>query len=295
MLFREFAIDPSQLKDLKDLRLLESRFGYEKGCLISAFPSDWLRHAIVGLQSNQQNTQIDKLTELLRLIIQKSLHRYGRNFSGANWIDAAVRTNAAKPFHRIIESSKPKLPIHYTNLYELADDDFHLISYCNRTATQISTVSEELLVDAEKVTIIDAYAIPSNVGYIKTLTQIASKTKKSKVEFIVFSEENQQSDSIEDRKKHLISLVKQLPQNINLTWCFISDNGTGYIHPRALFTAKGGIIFDRGFKEPSDIDQKSAPNLISILTKTQLEKFTLDYNHNQINEPLEINHLWHSA
>ena len=262
--------------------------------MISAFPSDWLKFAIIGLQS-EQTTQIDKLTDLLRLIVQKSLHRYGRSFSGLKWIDAAVLANSEKPFHRIIESSEPKLPTHFKTIYELGDDDFLITPNCNRTATQISTVCEELLIGAEKITIIDAYAIPSNSGYIKTITQIASKTKKSEVELIVFSEENQQSDNFEDRKVHLNSLAKLLSQNIKLTWCFISDKGTGFIHPRALFTAKGGINLDRGFKEPSDFDQKNAPNLLSILTKSQLEKFTIDYNYNQVNEPLEINHLWHSV
>ena len=111
---------------------------------------------------------------------------------------------------------------------------------------------------------------------------------------VIYSEEDQCHDAFEIRRKTLESLKVQLPKNIKLTWCFLSDNGTGYMHPRALFTAKGGINFDRGFQEPSDVDQKNAPNLLSVLTKVQLEKFTFDYNYNQINQPLEIKQFWQS-
>ena len=293
MLFREFAIDPSQINDISHLRLIESRFGYEKGCLISAFPSDWLRHAITRLQT-QQTTQIDKLTELLRYIAQKSVHKYGRQFAYKNWIESALESNAEKPFHRIIEPSQPRIATHLRSIFDLEDTDFTLTANCNRTATQISEASQELIVDAEKISIVDAYADPSNKGYLKTIIAIASKSRKTQVELVIYSEEDRQSVDFEVRKVSLQGLSDQLSTNIKLTWCFLSDKGTGFIHPRALFTAKGGVNFDRGFQEPSDFAQKAAPNLLSILTKTQLEKFTLDYNYSQINEPLEISHLWQS-
>lgn len=293
MLFKEFAIEPSQINNISELRLIESRFGYEKGCLISAFPSDWLRHAITAIQT-QQTTQIDKLTEILRYITQKSLHRYGRQFPNSNWIESALESNAEKPFHRIIEPSAPRISTHLRSLFDLADTDFQLIPECNRTASQMSEVSWELVTGAEKISIVDAYATPTNKGYIKTINAIASCTNKPNVELVIYSEEDQCHDDFEVRKKSLAILKAQLPGNIKLSWCFISDKGTGYIHPRAIFTAKGGINFDRGFQEPSDFDQKNAPNLLTILTKAQLEKFTLDYNYSQINEPLEISFFWQS-
>lgn len=293
MLYREFAIEPTQIKTIADLRLIESRFGFEKGFLISAFPSDWLRHAIAGLQT-QQTSQIDKLTDLLRQLVQKSLHRYGRDFTEKLWIESAIRSNKTKPFHRIIESSEPRLQTHFKSLFDLGDDDFQLISECNRTANQISEVSKELIAGAEKISIVDAYASPTNKGYIKTIIAIASCATKANVELVIYSEEDQCNDDFVTRKKSLEKLKSNLPQNINLTWCFLSDNGTGYIHPRALFTSKGGINFDRGFQEPSDFEQKNAPNLLSVLTKAQLEKFTFDYNYSQINKPLEVINLWQS-
>ena len=293
MLFREFAIEPSQIKNLSELRFIESRFGYENGCLISAFPSDWLRHAITAIQT-EQTTQIDKFTELLRQITQKSLHRYGRQFANKGWIESALESNAEKPFHRIIEPSEPRVTTHLRSLFDLEDTDFQLIPECNRTARQMSEVSWELVTGAEKISIVDAYATPTNKGYIKTINAIAACTKKDHVELVIYSEEDQCHDAFEIRRKTLESLKVQLPKNIKLTWCFLSDNGTGYMHPRALFTAKGGINFDRGFQEPSDVDQKNAPNLLSVLTKVQLEKFTFDYNYNQINQPLEIKQFWQS-
>lgn len=74
----------------------------------------------------------------------------------------------------------------------------------------------------------------------------------------------------------------------------MDDGRTGYIHKRVLFTSKGGINFDRGFSEPRDIDQKNSPNDLTILTRSQLEKFSSDFNYAQITEPLKICHLWQS-
>lgn len=291
MLYREFAVEPKHIGFLSDLKLIEARFGYDKGSLISAFPTTWFRDVLVKLQANSNGSQLDKLTDTLKLIKQKSIHTYGRAYAGNSWCDAAITSHRTQPFHRIIDPSLTISDVYRNSLYELIDDDFELIPNCKRLSTEMARVAQELLVQAEKIVIVDPFAKPNIVGYRKTILEMTKLPRGQSVELIIFSEEEKQ-DSYEIRKAHLISLSKELPTKIKLTWCFISDNDRGDIHPRVLFTSKGGIKFDRGFQEPNDYDQRNAPNYISVLTRAQLEKFTLDYNYNQLIHPLVINHLW---
>lgn len=293
MLYREFAVEPKHIGLLNDLKLIEARFGYDKGCLISAFPKTWFKDVLVKLQANSNGSQLDKLTDTLKLIKQKSIHSYGRTYSGKSWRDAALASHRTLPFHRIIDPSQTISDVYRNSLYELIDDDFELIPNCKRLSTEMARVAQELLVQAEKIVIVDPFAKPNIDGYRKTIIEMSRLPRGQLVELIIFSEEEKQ-DSYEIRKAHLISLSKELPKEIKLTWCFISDSDRGDIHPRVLFTSKGGIKFDRGFQEPNDYDQRNAPNYISVLTRAQLEKFTLDYNHNQLTHPLVINHLWSS-
>ncbi|MDP2162003.1 MAG: hypothetical protein Q8K02_16095 [Flavobacterium sp.] len=276
------------------MRLIEARFGYEKGSLISTFPASWFDEVLVRLQASNSASQIDKLTDLLRQIQVKALHKYGRDYLMDPWLNAANASHATQPFHRILESSKPAPPIHLENLYELKDEDFDLITHCKRTAEEMSKVAAELLKDAEKITLVDPFATPDKIEYEKTLLKMANITTKPHVEFIIFSEEEKQQSNFELRKNKLSSIQEKFSKNIKLTWCFLDDGRTGYIHKRVLFTSKGGINFDRGFSEPRDIDQKNSPNDLTILTRSQLEKFSSDFNYAQITEPLKICHLWQS-
>lgn len=68
MLHLEFAISPSAVNTLSDLTIIQSRFGYAKGALVSQFPKGWFREVIerLNLQNEMQKKKLKKNLELLR-------------------------------------------------------------------------------------------------------------------------------------------------------------------------------------------------------------------------------------
>lgn len=294
MFYKEFAIEPSQIKSLQDLRWIEARFGYERGALISFFPGKWVKEVLASLQAANADGQIDLLTELLRDLKARVLHSYSRPYGGENWVAAAKISHQALPFHRVVESTVNEPPVWVSNIYNLADEDFYIIPECKRSAESISLVAEALLSKAEKVTLIDPYACATRNEFKKVLLALMSRCEKDSVEFVVFSEEDNKPEW-SHRKAALDAFKTIIPNNITLIWASISDDGTGRIHPRALFTAKGGINFDRGFEEPSDMARKEEPNLLNPLSRVQLEQFAMTYNLAQLAHPLKpAQELWKS-
>lgn len=294
MFYKEFAIEPSQIKTIADLRWLEARFGYEKGALVSAFPGRWIRAVLESIKASNEEGELDVLTELLGDLKSKVLHRYSRNFNGESWVASAQLSHDEKPFHRIIQASQFEPPVWVDSLYKLGEHDFDIIPSCQRSSEAMANIAETLLVNAEKVILVDPYACPTKVGFNKTLLALMEKCNKEAIEFIVFSEEEGKPDWTL-RIKALESLNKQLPQNITLAWASINDGGTGVIHPRALFTAKGGINYDRGFEEPRDNAQREEMNLLNLLSRSHLEDFAKKYNISQPLAPLElVQPVWRS-
>lgn len=287
MFYREFAIEPKQIRTIGDLRWVESRFGYERGALISTFPGRWVKEVLATLQAENEDGQLDLLTELLRDIKSRVLHRYAREFSGEDWLSSARLSHQQVPFHRVVEKTVDEPPVWVSNIYNLADEDFELIPHCNRTADSISEVSGALLASAEKVTLVDPYACLTRNEFKRVLLALMGQCCKEKVEFIVFSEEEKKPDW-DQRKAALAAFKAEIPNNITLVWASVSDGGTGNMHARALFTAKGGINFDRGFDEPSELIQKEEINLLNPLSRVQLEDFVKRYNIAQLLAPLEL-------
>jgi len=294
MLYKEFAIEPNQIRDIGDLRLLEARFGYDKGALISSFPSKWFKAVLASLRAMNDDHRVDSLTDILRDIREKALHRYSRDYDSDNWLTAAKSSHEVKPFHRILESTLSEPPVFIGSLDNLENNDFDLITHCTRTASDMPAVVETLLSGAEKVTLVDPYACVTKSGYKKTLLALMRKCQKPDVTFVVFSKEAGKSDWA-SRKIALNTFAQQLPANITIHWCSLDDGGTGFLHNRFIFTAKGGINFDRGFDEPSDRDQKQSRNDLNPLSINHLNEYTQTYNTAQLTAPLTLAQpIWRS-
>ncbi|GLR74376.1 hypothetical protein GCM10007855_12500 [Aliivibrio sifiae] len=83
----------------------------------------------------------------------------------------------------------------------------------------------------------------------------------------------------------LLKIIKQLPlierikpENIKLYWYCADDERSGFLHSRGLFTAKGGLIYDRGFAEPGDRDQRQELTDITPMPTDLLHAKANSYN-----------------
>lgn len=280
MLHLEFAVAPNQIRTHSDLSLLESRMGYEKGTVLSRFPKSWFKDVSEQLNAQLDGRQLDKATERLRRIKENKLVALGRAFEGESWSDAARNSHGIKAFHRLAEGSFDDLPVFTPSFMDLDDDDFVYISQYTRDATSLAVPASALLFGAEKVTIYDPYICPTKQGYRNTLIELMKLCKKDDVEFHVFSEDDKNPGWVQT-EQHLESLKVEMPENIKLFWYCADDQGSGFLHARGLFTAKGGLIYDRGFQEPCDHGQRQELTNITPMSNSLLQADAAAYNTSQ--------------
>ncbi|WP_341489233.1 hypothetical protein WAX86_05465 [Photobacterium damselae subsp. damselae] len=255
MLHLEFAVAPSQINSLMDLVILEARMGYEKGAVLSRFPRAWFREVSQQLNAELDGTKLDRATEKLRALQSSKLVSFGRTFDGDDWVEAARNSHDAKLFHRLVEESFNDRPVFVPSLIELEDADFAYVSRYTRDAESLASAASGLLFGAEKVTLYDPYICATKVGSRKTLLELMKLCKKGEVEFHVFSEEDRKP-AWELTEQALVEFRDTMPENVRLYWYCADDQGSGFLHSRGLFTAKGGLIYDRGFSEPGAMEQR---------------------------------------
>ncbi|HAS8193079.1 TPA: hypothetical protein I7704_23805 [Vibrio vulnificus] len=277
MLHLEFAVAPSQINSLMDLVILEARMGYEKGAVLSRFPKAWFREVSQQLNAELDGTKLDRATEKLRTLQSSKLVSFGRSFDGEGWVEAARNSHDAKLFHRLVEDSFDDRPVFVPSLIDLEDADFAYVSFYTREAESLASAASGLLFGAEKVTIYDPYICATNAGSRKTLLELMKLCKKGEVEFHVFSEEDKKP-AWDLTEQALVEFKDVMPENTKLYWYCADDQGSGFLHSRGLFTAKGGLIYDRGFSEPGAIEQRQELTEIIPMPIDVLQAKAKSYN-----------------
>ncbi|EKO3585410.1 hypothetical protein M6B40_001585 [Vibrio metschnikovii] len=287
MLHLEFAVAPSQINSLMDLVILEARMGYEKGAVLSRFPKAWFREVSQQLNAELDGTKLDRATEKLRTLQSSKLVSFGRSFDGEGWVEAARNSHDAKLFHRLVEDSFDDRPVFVPSLIDLEDADFAYVSFYTREAESLASAASGLLFGAEKVTIYDPYICATNAGSRKTLLELMKLCKKGEVEFHVFSEEDKKP-AWDLTEQALVEFKDVMPENTKLYWYCADDQGSGFLHSRGLFTAKGGLIYDRGFSEPGAIEQRQELTEIIPMPIDLLQAKAKSYNTSLQYENFEL-------
>lgn len=276
MLHLEIAVAPSEIRTIEQLALLGARLGFEKGAVLSAFPTHWFNDVMRQFDSNNQ-VIVKKLTEQLNEFKESKIISFARNYRGDNWAAAAIGSHEQVPFHRLIDESFNESPVYLRSLDDLDDNDFHYQTAYPKDAASLARAAEALLIGTEKVTLYDPYICVSKPGYKKTLREMMSLCRKAEVEFHIFSEEAGKRDWA-DREQMLEQFKTELPENIKLYWYCADDNDTNFLHQRGLFTSKGGLIYDRGFQEPNDRDQRAENMDIMPMPVSMLREKVRSYN-----------------
>jgi hypothetical protein len=287
MLHLEFAVAPSQISSLMDLVILEARMGYEKGAVLSRFPRAWFREVSQQLSAELNGTKLDRATEKLRALQSSKLVSFGRTFDGEGWVEAARNSHDAKLFHRLVEASFDDRPVFVPSLIDLEDADFEYVSLYTREAESLASAASGLLFGAEKVTIYDPYICATKPGSRKTLLELMKLCEKGEVEFHVFSEEDGKP-AWERTEQALVEFRDTMPENAKLYWYCADDQGSGFLHSRGLFTAKGGLIYDRGFSEPGAVDQIQELTEITPMPTDLLQAKAKSYNTSLQYENFEL-------
>jgi hypothetical protein len=280
MLFAEFAVNPEQVNSLENLAQLKSSFDFSRGTLISAFPKNWLALLDQRLAGNLSQIQKQRLVALLTTIRDRAVVKSGREYAGFNWVQAAHAINDQKPFYSIVGSDTNAPPRHLTSLEQLELIDFETFGSIDvpRNAQSLIQPVFSLLLASTKIRLVDPFACPTKPSVISVLQALFAVigTKVCTVE--IYSEEAAAQHLVE---QHFRQLIRQLPANVRLIWFVLNDGGTGQLHQRLLFNERGGVIFDRGFIEPSAHMQRQANTNLRTMNKVQVDNAARDYNDTQ--------------
>lgn len=280
MLFAEFAVNPEQVNSLDHLAQLKSSFDFSRGTLISAFPKNWLALLDQRIAGNLSQIQKQRMVALLTTIRDRAVVKSGRDYAGDNWVQAAHAINDQKPFYSIVGSDTNAPPRHLPSLEQLELIDFESFGSIDvpRNALALIQPVAPLLSASSRIRLVDPYACPTKPSVTAVLRSLFGVigTKQCVVE--IYSKEAAVRDSVE---AHFRQLIRLLPDNIGLVWSVLNDGGTGQLHQRLLFTERGGVIFDRGFIEPSVHEQRLANTNLRTMNRAQVDNATRDYNEAQ--------------
>lgn len=160
----EYAVEPSVIgSDWPTFRYLIEKFGFDKGRLISRFPSRWERKVVAAAKdANLTDIQISSIIERLKGTKKTRVFDLGRDFEyGDDWIDNALREHAKRAFRGIIFAKKPTgCPEALT--VDDCDDENPLFKVStsrdvSRVADEISDALLLLLAPATEIDVVDPF------------------------------------------------------------------------------------------------------------------------------------------
>lgn len=283
MLFAEFAVNPNVVRDCRDLQLLNAHFSRYNGALISKFPDSWAESVLQRL-SKTSFTEQQKAQILIPKLLQNALLSFERQYRNTNWCDEAIESHAAQNFHALLGMPETRLPTFISSMDEIDLVDFRQIGSrrVECRASELATAALPILRGSDRISLIDPYAKLGNnlnQGYGKTLVAMFEKIAGRKVAFDIYAEEDKADLGLEQAKFE--EFKRRIPGNIQLTWCFLNDDGTGALHQRMIVGNNLGLIFDRGFKHENVLDKQREGTPVWVAKLPDIELANRRYNYVQ--------------
>lgn len=246
----EFAVDPEALNNWERFRYVIEKFGIEKGRLISRFPKRWER----VLLNNFTGTVIQKKSVEERLINIKSKYLIsGRSYdTNINWLENALNKNLENNFKAIlalcVRADTPQLlnidDLDETNEYFKIETGLKV----KRKAKELSEVVIPLLEASRRITFVDPNFDP-NSRFINVFIYLMNSLKSTEIISIEYHLKKDY-DFVLFKKNCESKLKKLIPKSRKIK--FVRWENSDLIekmHPRYVFTERGGIRIDYGLDE----------------------------------------------
>ncbi len=177
-MFREYAVDPKTIgSDWQTFRYLIEKFGFEKGRLISQFPSKWFKEVYAvtkGLPDIERKRIEVKLKQIKEVKITKVVGSRRPYNPDLSWLKNALDQHAVIPFHAIIAETKPTGQDVVLVASEVDESHPLMVSpqdcLVPRVGTELAKAMSLMLISAQdRVLFIDPYFDIIEAKYQKTL------------------------------------------------------------------------------------------------------------------------------
>lgn len=256
-----FAADPASCDNSTELRLLLGNFGPQTGRYLAEYPITWPNDI---MNNSQQLGQVE--CERIKLLIRRAHERAALLRNGNlpwnphfDWISnyRSLIQKRPKEFTQAIVSristSGEFITIDELELPATADESIEAI------ASEYVRTSRTLLLLSPELIFVDPYLNPcknDRRDILVAMLNVASKGKCNKITCWARGSEviGERRNSWEEVVLAIQEILRdaEWPRNRNFQFNFVDDATTRTkMHPRYLFSIKGGIRYDQGFQRLS--------------------------------------------
>jgi hypothetical protein len=257
-MLHEFALDPAVLDNWDSFRFFMGNFGISKGRLISEFPNKWKKlvyEACSGCGEIEKKRIEESLAE-----IRSKLIRSNRIYNGkVGWLINAEQQHLLSPFHAIIAKNNPNRIKHVLFAEEINNDTPHPLwdikkeECVARKASVLGRYVAPLLKISSEIIFVDPHFNPNLSRFRNTLAEflnsIVRNNKIRRIEFHLGDKLGRDYFEKECRE-HIPGMLSRNQVITFIRWREMECGDD--LHPRYVFTERGGIRIERGLDEGDD-------------------------------------------
>lgn len=293
----EYAVEPQAIgSNWQTCRYIIEKFGFDKGRLISKFPSRWFGEAYQAAKALPE-TQRKRVEELLAQAKKSNkVVSFKRDFDSTleTWLDSALAAHQNEPFHAIISAENPGGDESVLCIDDL-DENHTLMAVTNerdvlRNVGSLTTAFRGMLRFGKRIAFIDPYFSPYNSGYRRIMLQLLSIVKDYNPRTTCEIHYHSRAKNLDNAhlEREAATLLKDIiPDGMNLTvYCWCEKEGGEDFHLRGLLTDKGGIRIDAGF-EPVGAHQTTEMGLMDFnFSQSRLARIEREATVYELIEPV---------
>ena len=251
-----YGIDPASLRDLRDLKVLFSRFGLAHGRFISRYPSDWDRELFSAFSelSELDRSRLTRLIQLHQDALLKSFAPFNRSKSWSK--NAAEQRLRMKSFDRILAKNPNEENFDTLENYLWGDDDDPADSrgaFIEMTPESYANACSPLFERSSEVHLSDRFFQLRNKSgdmnrkrwsVLRALVRKAAQSSNCR-EFVLHFELPPEISV----KNFEMKMEEDLDDIANeFSFDFSYDIRDAMHHGRYIFSIHGGLQFDHGFE-----------------------------------------------
>lgn len=258
-MYRIYALEPDCYVEWGGVGLLHDAFGFDKGRLVSRFPSDWLTLVKQRIQGMPHGLKMKDAEIRLQQMRRRLIPEHDRSYDRSKvWIENATHSHSQRNFACVICRQQSGMDSSCLGVDELSETDERWRSkhdeVVDRTPTNISKAASLLIDRSREILFVDPYFMQGQKNLSRWSDSLqsfysiisASQVPKSRVEYHVRVESDISAIDFAQKCKTELSASGFLPNPSLkiLRWYEVLSKDA--MHARYILTDVGGLRYDAG-------------------------------------------------
>ena len=283
----EYAIEPALAvawgKQQNEFEYYYEKFGLGQPKIMSEFPKfkNW-RKQFKQAAAGAQDFEIQRITALFSLLIERRVHRDGFSYDGTvSWLENAEMENDRCPFHAVLSSENPRkhkrvlshLLVKNHILWKTEEQD-----YCPRISHNMAQLVSPILSNCLELYFIDPHFGPENPRHRRPLEAFLNEVAVNRFgKFLPKSIEihtSNKANSVFFKDTCQEKLPKLIPSGYRVRlkrW--VERPGGEKFHQRFILTDIGGVEVDPGLDDGNEGESFK----VMLLKRKMFEKHWSDH------------------